>query len=91
MQRYLQEKCREKEPKLFSAAPSAGVLPTEDEVLASIGWTPSDRFEEKNWEDEAWERRKVEEDVKETMTKAAKAWNHWVKLYEKNPKKAEKK
>jgi hypothetical protein len=71
---------------------------SEEDVLEAIGWTPSERvrqgageLEEKNWEDEEWERRQVVDDLRDTFGKGAKGWDKWVKGYEKNPEKMEKK
>jgi len=47
-------------------------------------------MEERNWEDEAWERQQVEEDLEEVMKKAAKTWEEWVQLHAKHPKRASK-
>lgn len=64
----------------------------ENEVLEAIGWQPSGQtsMEERNWEDEAWERQQVEEDLEEVMKKAAKTWEEWVQLHAKHPKRASK-
>lgn len=85
---YLGAACHEKDPKLF---PSAGVAPTETNVLEAIGWTPSQTGETKNWEDEQWEINEVKEDLKATMGKGAKEWNSWIKKFQKDPEKALKK
>ncbi|KAK8869486.1 hypothetical protein IAR55_000051 [Kwoniella newhampshirensis] len=86
---YLLDECIQCDRHAFNRPTHHAV--TQDDVLESIGWTPSGQYEEKNWEDESWERDQVREDISGTMKKAAKAWDHWVKLYEKNPKKALKK
>lgn len=88
LQRYLEAKCHDKDPKYFK---SPGLAPTETEVLAAIGWNPSSTGETRNWEDEQWERQEVKEDLKATMLKGANEWTSWVKSFEKNPEKALKK
>lgn len=89
LQRYLEAKCHEKDPRYFK---SPGLAPTESDVLAAIGWSPSSTGgETRNWEDEQWERQEVKDDLKATMTKGASEWLGWVKSFEKNPEKALKK
>jgi len=88
MQDYLVAKCVERDGSLFRRERT---IPGESEVLEAIGWMPSERSEEKNWEDEQWEREQVKEDLREVMRKAAKAWDKWCKAFEKNPEKAMKK
>lgn len=88
LQSYLAYQCAQCDAHMF---PLTNDSVTEEDVLEAIGWQPSDRYEEKNWEDEAWERTQVKEDLRITMNKAAKAWESWVHLYEKNPKKAARK
>ncbi|KAK4686182.1 hypothetical protein P7C73_g3947, partial [Tremellales sp. Uapishka_1] len=85
LQSYLTTQCAARDPQMFRGP---NVPRTEADVLEAIGWSPSGQYEEKNWEDDAWERQQVLDDVKETMAKAAKSWDRWVKAYEKNPKKA---
>lgn len=46
--------------------------------------------DERNWEDEAWERQMVEEDLDEVMKKAAKTWVGWCKSHVKSPRKSTK-
>lgn len=85
---YLAAKCHEREKTLF---PSAGVPPTESDVLEAIGWSPSQAGGEKNWEDEQWEISEVKDDLKSVMAKGAREWDKWVKAFEKDPEKAMKK
>ena len=85
---YLVGQCVERDAKVFH---KMGPMPAETEVLDAIGWTPSERSEERNWEDEAWEKDQVREDLRQVFRKAAKAWDKWCKAYAKNPEKAVKK
>ena len=86
---YLVTTCRDHDPKLF---PSTAVRPTELDVLAAIGWAPSQTGDvQKNWEDEQWETEEVKEDMKSTLGKAAKEWDIWCKAFAKDPEKALKK
>ncbi len=64
MQDYLVAKCVERDGSLFRRERT---IPGESEVLEAIGWTPSERSEEKNWEDEQWEREQVKEDLRKVM------------------------
>lgn len=90
LERYLAALCHEKDSRTFPTAGAA--LPTETEVLEAIGWFPSSKGgEERNWEDEQWEITEVKDDLKQVMTKGAKEWDKWCKLYEKTPEKALKK
>lgn len=87
--RYLAEKCHQRDSHVF---PSAGPPPGELEVLDALGWSPTQKGgEERNWEDEQWETTEVKEDLKSVMTKGAKEWDKWVKVFEKDPEKALKK
>ena len=89
--RYLNTRCRDIDAKHF---PTTEVPPTETEVLAAIGWAPSNHAhgaEQKNWEDEEWETREVREDLKQTLGKAAKEWDKWCLAFAKDPEKALKK
>ena len=88
LREYLAERCAEQDHRVFAAPQHRE---TEDNVLEAIGWHPSGQYEEKNWEDEAWEHTQVSDDVRDTLKKAAKAWDHWVKAYGKNPAKAAQK
>ena len=84
--RYLAVKCAERSPGTF---PRVGPSPTETEVLNAIGWAPAQNgANAKNWEDEQWETEEVKEDMKMTLTKAAKEWNKWCLAFAKDPKKA---
>ncbi|MCJ1376604.1 hypothetical protein MMC20_007847 [Loxospora ochrophaea] len=86
---YLASKCCERDGKIFS---SPGVRPTETEILEAIGWSPAQNSgEERNWEDEQWQITEVKEDLKAVMQKGARAWDKWVKAFEKDPEKALKK
>lgn len=87
--RYLVTRCRDYDHKLF---PTTEVPPTETEVLAAIGWAPSQNGGVgRNWEDEAWEGQEVREDVRATMGKAAREWGKWCEVYAKKPEKAVRK
>jgi hypothetical protein len=89
LERYLAAKCHEKDKKLF---PEYTAPPNESEVLEAIGWFPSSKGgEERNWEDEQWEIMEVKDDLKSTMTKGAKEWDKWCKLFAEKPEKAVKK
>ena len=89
LQHYLSAKCAERDHHLFQKGGSA---PTETDVLAAIGWAPSVAGgQEKNWEDEQWETEEVKDDMRATMTKAAKEWDKWCKAFAKDPEKALKK
>ena len=86
---YLMARCRDYDHRHF---PSVEMAPTESEVLAAIGWAPSQTGgNEKNWEDEQWETEEVKEDMKNTLGKASKEWDKWCKAFAKNPEKAIKK
>ncbi|KAL2043646.1 hypothetical protein N7G274_003953 [Stereocaulon virgatum] len=89
LQRYLVTKCREYDHKHF---PSTEVALSEGEVLAAIGWSPSQTGNaQKNWEDEQWETEEVKADLRSTLGKAAKEWDKWCNALAKNPEKALKK
>lgn len=89
LNRYLMSKCRDYDHRRF---PSVEMAPTESEVLAAIGWAPSQTGgTEKNWEDEQWETEEVKEDMKNTLGKASKEWDQWCKAFAKDPEKALKK
>jgi hypothetical protein len=89
LRQYLAADCHKTDPKLFPEYASA---PTETEVLEAIGWNPHQNGgEEKNWEDEQWQRTEVKEDVRVVMHKGAREWDKWCKLYAKDPEKAMKK
>ncbi|KAL7422450.1 hypothetical protein Q5752_003098 [Cryptotrichosporon argae] len=85
---YLAHACAEQDARLF---PAPSKRYTEEDVLEAIGWTNSGAYESSNWEDEAWERTQVIDDLKTTIGKGAKGWDKWVRAYEKNPGKALKK
>ncbi|CAD6583415.1 MAG: hypothetical protein ASARMPREDX12_001270 [Alectoria sarmentosa] len=89
LNRYLMSRCRDYDHRHF---PSTEVAPTESEVLAAIGWAPSQSGgTEKNWEDEQWETEEVKEDMRNTLEKASKEWDKWCKAFAKDPEKAMKK
>ncbi len=88
MHDYLTVKCVERDGSLFRREKT---MPSETEVLEAIGWTPSHEREDKNWEDEQWERDQVVDDLRQVMKKAARGWDKWCKGFVKNPEKAMKK
>ena len=89
LNRYLMSRCRDYDHRRF---PNVEVAPTESEVLAAIGWAPSQTGgTAKNWEDEQWETEEVKEDMRNTLGKASKEWDQWCKAFAKNPDKALKK
>ncbi len=89
LDKYLAAKCQERDRFMF---PRMGTPPTESEVLNAIGWAPSTSGGEgKNWEDEQWETQEVKDDMRMTLTKAAKEWEKWCKAFAKNPEQALKK
>lgn len=89
LQKYLAAECHTRDRKAFQ---SPGPMPTETEILESIGWEPSQTAgETRNWEDEQWEIREVKEDFRMTLKKGAKEWDRWVKAFAKDPAKALKK
>ncbi|KAJ9623062.1 hypothetical protein H2203_005994 [Taxawa tesnikishii (nom. ined.)] len=89
LDQYLASRCHERDSKLF---PSAGVPPTETDVLEAIGWSPSQNGTgATNWEDEQWEITEVKDDLKQVMAKGAREWDKWCKTFEKDPEKAMKK
>ena len=89
LDRYLMARCRDYDHRHF---PSTEMAPTESEVLAAIGWAPSQTGgTEKNWEDEQWETEEVKGDMKSTLGKAAKEWDKWCNAFAKDPEKAIKK
>ncbi|WOO82475.1 uncharacterized protein LOC62_04G005963 [Vanrija pseudolonga] len=90
LQNYLLGQCLKKDVGMFSR-PRGVAIPTGSDVLTAIGWHNSGVYQKTNWEDEAWEREQVEEDLEKTFKKAASAWDKWLMLYEKNPEKALKK
>ena len=86
---YLMARCRDHDHRHF---PSVEIAPTESEVLAAIGWAPSQAGGvEKNWEDEQWETEEVKADMRNTLDKASKEWDKWCKAFAQNPEKALKK
>ena len=100
MRDYLASLCAARNENLFATTPGNAeeeekASPLEAEVLEAIGWKPSgqttNEFEERNWEDEAWEQQHVEFDMRDIMKKAAKNWESWCKLHAKHPKRAAKK
>lgn len=86
---YLMARCRDHDHRHF---PSVEIAPTESEVLAAIGWAPSQTGgTEKNWEDEQWETEEVKADMRNTLDKASKEWDKWCRAFAQNPEKALKK
>ena len=90
LDKYLAAKCQERDRYMF---PRMGSPPTETEVLNAIGWAPSQGEGDsgKNWEDEQWETQEVKNDVRSTLSKAAKEWEKWCKAFAKDPEAALKK
>ncbi|KAI9647244.1 hypothetical protein NHQ30_003627 [Ciborinia camelliae] len=101
VERYVRELCHRRDPRRFE---SAGVPPTETEVLRAIGWEPDLRGRVRNGErggmpeggvrdldDERWQEREAKDDLIGVLGKGAKSWDNWCKKWEKNSKKAEKK
>lgn len=89
LNRYLMARCRDHDHRHF---PSVEIAPTESEVLAAIGWAPSQTGgESRNWEDEQWETEEVKEDMRNTLGKASKEWDKWCEAFAKDPEKAMKK
>lgn len=95
LQQYLLDKCIQRDRATSNGQHTAHAahtaLPSEDDVMRAIGWQASGIYENKNWEDEAWEKEQVVDDLQKTMGKAAKAWDKWVKKYAENPDKVAKK
>lgn len=89
LQQYLLEKCIQRDQATFNRQHTA--IPSEEDVMRAIGWQASGIYEKTNWEDEAWEKDQVVDDLKKTMGKGAKAWDKWVKKYAENPDKVAKK
>ena len=89
LHRYLTARCVERNASAFSRA---GPSPTETEILNAIGWAPSQNgSSSKNWEDEQWETEEVKDDMRLTLSKAAKEWDKWCQAFAKDPEKALKK
>lgn len=89
LEQFLTSQCHKRDANLF---PSAGMTPTETEVLEAIGWFPSSKGgSERNWEDEQWEISEVKDDLRSVMAKGAREWDKWCRLFEKDPQKAAKK
>lgn len=96
LERYLAECCHRRNPKVFG---SAGVPPTETEVMKAIGWEPCVRgttggprlVGEANCDDEEWQRRVFRDDFRATLEKEARSWGKWCEKFEKDPVKALKK
>lgn len=89
LEKYLSARCHARAADLF---PDAGLSPSETEVLEAIGWFPSSKGGvERNWEDEQWEISEVKDDLKSVMSKGAREWDKWCRLYQKEPEKAMKK
>ncbi|CAD6443676.1 70ce7523-c243-47da-943b-3bcfba5dca22 [Sclerotinia trifoliorum] len=101
LERYVEELCHKCNPARFE---SAGVPPTDSQVLKAMGWEPDLRGRVKSgerggmpeggvrdWDDERWQEREMREDLLGVLGKGAKSWDAWCKKWEKNPKRAEKK
>ncbi|KAG4026891.1 hypothetical protein MFRU_035g00430 [Monilinia fructicola] len=101
LERYVKELCHKRNPARFA---SAGVPPTETEVLKAMGWEADMRGRVKSgerggmpeggvrdWEDERWQEREAKDDLLGVLGKGAKSWDGWCKKWEKNPKKMDKK
>ena len=96
LRRYLAEACHKKDPRMFD---SAGVPPTELEVMKAIGWNPVVRGKygdmraegETGWTDEEWQQVMFKEDFRATIEKGAGSWKKWCQKFEKNPDRALKK
>ncbi|KAM3078048.1 hypothetical protein ACMFMG_002650 [Clarireedia jacksonii] len=85
LERYVAEMCHKRDPARFA---SAGVPPTEGEVLRAMGWESVQRG--KGWEDAQWQEREMRDDLEGVTKKGAKSWAKWCKKYEKKPEKAVK-
>ncbi len=86
---YLLCKCSQQSVGRLLVSPRG--IPTEIDVLYSIGWQPSGQLslgiakpavelvlQPRNFEEEAWEEKQVEHDLRETMGKAAREWEKWI-------------
>ncbi|KAK7536518.1 hypothetical protein IWX49DRAFT_580655 [Phyllosticta citricarpa] len=90
LQRYLAHRCHERCPAFFPYP--SGACPTETEVLEAIAWAPSQAGgATRNWEDERWEVAEVKEDFRGIMSKGAREWEKWCRLFEEDPTKVGKK
>jgi hypothetical protein len=63
-------------------------IPSEGDVMTTIGWQASQHYQAESWEDETWERDHVVKDLQGTMNKAARGWDKWLDGFVKNPDKA---
>ncbi|QSZ33693.1 hypothetical protein DSL72_005264 [Monilinia vaccinii-corymbosi] len=101
LERYVGELCHKRNPARFA---SAGVPPTETEVLRAMGWEPDTRGRVKSgerggmpeggvrdWDDERWQELEAKDDLLGILGKGARSWDGWCKQWEKHPKKMEKK
>ncbi|KAF2834276.1 hypothetical protein M501DRAFT_984509 [Patellaria atrata CBS 101060] len=88
LESYLADICHKRDGKLFL---SAGVPPTDGQVLDAIGWKAMRSGETRNWENEQWEWMEVKEDLRSVMGKGAREWGRWCREFEKDPSKAIKK
>ncbi|KAJ4390865.1 hypothetical protein N0V93_004464 [Gnomoniopsis smithogilvyi] len=73
--RYVQESCHMKNGRAYS---SPTPVPTEEDVLAVVGWHPERREHdspEAQADDEEWQTRAIKNDLRQASRKAAKAWN----------------
>ncbi|PQE24872.1 secreted protein [Rutstroemia sp. NJR-2017a BVV2] len=76
LERYLAELCHKHDPARFA---SAGMPPTDGEVLRGRGW-----------DDMRWQEREVRDDLEGVMKKGAKSWGKWCRQFEKKPEKTVK-
>ncbi|KAI9050949.1 hypothetical protein LZ554_005060 [Drepanopeziza brunnea f. sp. 'monogermtubi'] len=96
LRRSLADACHRADPQMFE---SAGVPPTETEVIKAIGWVPVRRGKtggereegETGWADEEWQRAAFGKDYRASMDRGAESWVKWCKKFEKNPEKMLKK
>ncbi|RAL58707.1 hypothetical protein DID88_003064 [Monilinia fructigena] len=95
LERYVKELCHKRNPARFA---SAGVPPTETEVLKAMGWEADMRGRVKSgerggmpdggvrdWDDERWQEREAKEDLLGVLGRG-KELDNWCKKWEKNPK-----
>lgn len=89
LEKYLGARCHEIDPMKF---PYVGSAPSEGEVLEAIGWAPTSKVGQgRSWQDEQWEISEARDDLKGVMTKGAKEWSTWARLFEEDPFKAMRK
>lgn len=101
LERYVGELCHKRNPQRFA---SAGVPPTDTEVLNAMGWEADMRGRVRggerggmpeggvrDWDDERWQEREVKDDLLVVLGKGAKSWDKWCNKWEKNPERMEHK